>query len=188
MVKHCISGSSGPNGLHLSRLHHSNRCLTFVFGHIAIPIPAPRRQLSHPPSAIKVGKSAMFLSDHLIPFDAVLWSGTSSPWIYMAIFCPWPNRTIRDFFEAKKTNVSHKKSPILQPGIDMLERSRTMTWLRKVDPPVQNNKSMMGFQVFCACLFWCFLHRLLVFSLKYPLPSLYSEWTDSLHLDQIAIR
>ena len=48
MVKHCISGSSGPNGLHLSRLHHSNRCLTFVFGHIAIPIPAPRRQLSHP--------------------------------------------------------------------------------------------------------------------------------------------
>mmetsp|Transcript_55914 Transcript_55914/g.122306 ORF Transcript_55914/g.122306 Transcript_55914/m.122306 type:complete len:216 (+) Transcript_55914:42-689(+) len=28
----------GDRLLHLSRLHHSNRCLTFVFGHIAIPI------------------------------------------------------------------------------------------------------------------------------------------------------
>ena len=89
--------------------------------------------------------------DHFIPFDAVLWSGTSSLWIYMAIFC----RQIElSEICSKKTNVvSHKKSPILQPGIDMLERSRTMTWLRKVDPPVQNNKSMMGFQVFCACYF-----------------------------------
>lgn len=108
-------------------------------------------------------------------------------------FCPWPNRTISSIFsKRRKLNFFPQESPILQPGIDMLEHSRTMIWLRKVDPPVQNNKSMMGLTRFSVRenfdVFSCFLHLLLVFSLKYPLRSLYSQWTDSLHLDQIAIR
>ena len=57
---------------------------------------------AEPPSAIKVGKSAMFLSDHLIPFDAVLWSGTSSLWKYMAIFLSVAKSNYQRFFRSEE--------------------------------------------------------------------------------------